>query len=52
MVRYQHLPIYKLTAAQITHARALLGSGEDGRTVARSFGVARSTLYAALKAVA
>ena len=38
----------KLTAAQITHARALLDAGEDGRTVARSFGVARSTLYAAL----
>lgn len=42
----------KLTAAQITHARALLTSGEDGRTVAKSFGVARSTLYAALMAVA
>ena len=39
----------KLTAAQVTHARALLASGEDGRTVARSFGVARSTLYAAIK---
>jgi DNA invertase Pin-like site-specific DNA recombinase len=39
----------KLTAAQVGHARALLASGEDGRTVARSFGVARSTLYAALK---
>ena len=39
----------KLTAAQAGHARALLASGEDGRTVARSFGVARSTLYAALK---
>ena len=42
----------KLTAAQTAHARALLASGENGRTVARSFGVARSTLYAALKAVA
>lgn len=39
----------KLTAAQVTHARALLASGENGRTVARSFGVARSTLYEALK---
>ena len=42
----------KLTAAQIVHARALLVSGENGRTVARSFGVARSTLYAALKSAA
>jgi DNA invertase Pin-like site-specific DNA recombinase len=42
----------KLTAAQITHARALLTSGEGGRTVAKSFGVARSTLYAALTAAA
>jgi DNA invertase Pin-like site-specific DNA recombinase len=42
----------KLTAAQIVHARALLDSGENGSTVARSFGVARSTLYEALKAVA
>ena len=40
----------KLTDAQITHARALLSGGENGRTVARSFGVARSTLYEALKA--
>lgn len=39
----------KLTPAQIGHARALLASGEDGRSVAQSFGVARSTLYAALK---
>lgn len=39
----------KLTPAQITHARALLASGENGRSVARSFGVARSTLYAAIK---
>ena len=42
----------KLTAAQTAHARALLDAGEDGRTVALSFGVARSTLYAALKAAA
>ena len=41
----------KLTAAQVDHARALLSAGEDGRTVARSFGVARSTLYRALKAI-
>jgi len=40
----------KLTAPQIVHARTLLASGENGSTVARSFGVARSTLYAALKA--
>ena len=39
----------KLTAAQVAHARQLMDGGEDGRTVARSFGVARSTLYAALK---
>lgn len=39
----------KLTTAQVGHARALLASGEDGRSVAQSFGVARSTLYAALK---
>jgi DNA invertase Pin-like site-specific DNA recombinase len=39
----------KLTAAQVEHARALLASGENGSTVARSFGVARSTLYVALK---
>jgi DNA invertase Pin-like site-specific DNA recombinase len=39
----------KLTGAQIAHAGALLSAGEDGRTVARSFGVARSTLYRALK---
>ena len=38
----------KLTAAQITHAKALMAAGENGRSVARSFGVARSTLYAAL----
>ncbi len=42
----------KLTAAQIVHARALLASGENGSTVARSFGVARSTLYEALKIAA
>ncbi len=40
----------KLTAAQIAHARALLDAGENGRTVARRFGVARSTLYATLEA--
>ncbi len=40
----------KLTPAQVAHARSLLASGEDGRTVARTFGVARSTLYAAIKA--
>jgi DNA invertase Pin-like site-specific DNA recombinase len=39
----------KLSAAQVAHARSLLSSGEDGRTVAKSFGVARSTLYAAIK---
>ena len=38
----------KLTAAQVAHAKALLAAGENGRSVARSFGVARSTLYAAL----
>jgi DNA invertase Pin-like site-specific DNA recombinase len=38
----------KLTVAQITHAKALMATGENGRSVARSFGVARSTLYAAL----
>ena len=42
----------KLTAAQIVHARALLASGENGSTVARSFGVARATLYEALKIAA
>lgn len=41
----------KLTGTQIAHARALLDAGGDGRSVARSFGVARSTLYAALKVV-
>ncbi len=40
----------KLTSAQVAHARSMLASGEDGRTVARSLGVARSTLYAAIKA--
>lgn len=40
----------KLTAAQVTHAKALMAAGENGRSVARSFGVARSTLYAALNA--
>jgi DNA invertase Pin-like site-specific DNA recombinase len=39
----------KLSTAQITHACALLDAGEDGRTVAQSFGVSRSTLYAAIK---
>ena len=39
----------KLTAAQIVHARAPLVSGENGSTVASSFGVARSTLYEALR---
>ena len=41
----------KLTTVQIAHARALLDAGKDGRTVARNFGVARSTLNAILKAV-
>ncbi len=40
----------KLTAAQVTHAKALMAAGKNGRSVARSFGVARSTLYAALNA--
>ena len=35
----------KLTSAQVTHARQLIDGGESPRTVARSFGVARSTLY-------
>jgi len=35
----------KLTPAQAAHAHRLLLAGEDGRTVARSFKVARSTLY-------
>lgn len=39
----------KLTAAQVAHARRLMDGGENGRTVALSFGVARSTLYEALK---
>jgi DNA invertase Pin-like site-specific DNA recombinase len=38
----------KLSVAQVAHARALMAAGENGRSVARSFGVARSTLYAAL----
>jgi DNA invertase Pin-like site-specific DNA recombinase len=42
----------KLTAAQVTHARQLMDGGENGRTVARSFGVARSTLYEAFRVVA
>lgn len=42
----------KLTAAQVEHARQLMDGGESGRTVARSFGVARSTLYEALKVAA
>lgn len=37
-----------LTPAQIAHARQLIGTGERARDVARSFGVSRSTLYAAL----
>ncbi len=40
----------KLSAAQVIHAKALMAAGENGRSVARSFGVARSTLYAALTA--
>lgn len=39
----------KLTAAQMVHARQLMDQGENGRIVARGLGVARSTLYAALK---
>jgi DNA invertase Pin-like site-specific DNA recombinase len=35
----------KLTPAQVVHARQLIDGGENPRTVARSFGVARSTLY-------
>ena len=42
----------KLTPAQVAHARQLMDAGENGRTVARSFGVARSTLYEALKVAA
>ena len=42
----------KLTGDQVAHARRLMDAGENGRTVARSFGVARSTLYEALKAAA
>jgi DNA invertase Pin-like site-specific DNA recombinase len=42
----------KLTEAQVAHARQLMDGGENGRTVARSFGVARSTLYEALKVAA
>ena len=38
----------KLTAAQKAHAKALMAAGENGRSVAQSFGMARSTLYAAL----
>ena len=40
----------KLAAAQVTHVRQLTDGGENGRTVTRSCGVARSTLYEALKA--
>ena len=39
----------KLTGDQAARACVLLASGEDGRTVARSVGVARSTRYADLK---
>lgn len=39
-----------LTADQVAHARRLIDGGESPRAVATSFGVARSTLYAALKA--
>ena len=35
----------KLTPAQVVHAQQLIAGGESPRTVARSFGVARSTLY-------
>lgn len=34
-----------LTLAQVKHARRLIDGGENPRTVARSFGVDRSTLY-------
>jgi len=42
----------KLTGAQVAHARQLMDGGENGRAVARSLGVARSTLYEALKVAA
>jgi hypothetical protein len=42
----------KLTPAQAAHARGLMDAEEIGRTVARSFGAARSTLYEALKVAA
>ena len=38
----------KLSAAQVDHARRLIEGGESPSGVARSFGVARSTLYKAL----
>lgn len=38
-----------LKAAQIKHARKLIESGERPMTVAATLGVARSTLYRALK---
>lgn len=39
----------KLTADQVVHARHLLGLGEGGRAVARTFGVSEATLYRALR---
>ncbi|MEZ5792345.1 MAG: helix-turn-helix domain-containing protein [Nitratireductor sp.] len=38
-----------LSPAQIKHARKLIGSGERPKTVAKTFGVSRSTLYRYLK---
>jgi DNA invertase Pin-like site-specific DNA recombinase len=39
----------KLTPAPVAHARQSMDAGENGRTVACSFGVARSTLCDALR---
>jgi len=40
-----------LTERQISHARALLKSGETGHAVAQSLGVSRATLYRALERI-
>jgi DNA invertase Pin-like site-specific DNA recombinase len=42
----------KITPQQLTHARKLLEQGEEGRSVATTLGVARSTLYRTLRATA
>jgi DNA invertase Pin-like site-specific DNA recombinase len=39
----------KLSAEQIRHARQLIEGGESPSTVARSFGVAKSTLYSTFR---